>query len=211
MNVRPAILCLLASLLATPWAHAQGLRISLPKHSEPTPVQKFNQDGVKELKKQHLEKAERLFYRAYLVDPDDPFTLNNLGYVSELRGKLDRALRYYELAAKENNSETVIAAASAKYLEGRKLSEVTGAYGNLELRINHENLQAITLLAQGRNQEAEDVLRETLKLAPRNPFTLNNLGFAMEGQGDLDSALRYYNDASSVHSSEPVVVALDPH
>jgi len=209
MNVRPAIL--FASLLATPWAHAQSLRINLPKHTDPTPVQKINQDGVKALKQHHLEKAERLFYRAYLIDPEDPFTLNNLGYVSELRGKVDRAQRYYELAAKENNSETTIAAASSRNLEGHKLSEVTTAYGTLELRINRGNLQAMTLLSQGRNQEAEDVLRETLKLAPRNPFTLNNLGFAMERQGDLDSALRYYNDASITHSSEPVVVAIDPH
>jgi len=209
--MRRAILCLFASLLATPWAHAQALRITLPKHTDPTPIQKLNQDGVRELKKHHLDKAERLFYRAYLIDPDDPFTLNNLGYVSELRGKVDRALRYYELAAKENNSETMIAVASSKNLEGRKLSEVTTAYGTLELRINHGNLQALTLLAQGRNQEAEDVLHETLKLAPRNPFTLNNLGFAVEGQGDLESALRYYSDASYIHSSEPVVVAIDPH
>jgi Flp pilus assembly protein TadD len=211
MNVRPAILCLFASLLATQWAHAQALRIRLPKHSEPTPVQKLNQDGVKALKQHHLEKAEKLFYRAYLIDPDDPFTLNNLGYVSELRGKVDRAQRYYELAAKENNSETYIAAASSRNIEGRKLSEVTTRYGSLELRVNRGNLQAMTLLQQGRNQEAEDVLRETLKLEPRNPFTLNNLGFAMEGQGDLETALRYYSEASFSHSSEPVVVALDPH
>ncbi len=144
MNVRPAIL--FASLLATPWAHAQSLRINLPKHTDPTPVQKINQDGVKALKQHHLEKAERLFYRAYLIDPEDPFTLNNLGYVSELRGKVDRAQRYYELAAKENNSETTIAAASSRNLEGHKLSEVTTAYGTLELRINRGNLQATALL-----------------------------------------------------------------
>src|SRR5215470_16585308 len=146
MKLRLASSCLLIVAIAGSVAFGQSLRIKLPKRSSPTPVQKLNQDGVKALKQHKLDKAEKLFYRAYLVDPDDPFTLNNLGYVSELRGKLDRALRYYELAAKENNSETVIAAASAKYLEGRKLSEVTGAYGNLELRINHENLQAITLL-----------------------------------------------------------------
>jgi len=89
------------------------------------------------------------------------------------------------------------------------LSEVTASYGNLELRVNRGNIQAMGLLQQGRNQEAEDVLRETLKLDPKNPFTLNNLGFAMEGQGELESALRYYNDASLTHSTEPVVVALD--
>src|SRR5256885_13205002 len=52
---------------------------------------------------------------------------------------IDRAQRYYELAAKENNSETVIALASARHLEGHKLSEVTTSYGNLELRINRGN------------------------------------------------------------------------
>ena len=173
-------------------------------------MQKLNREGVKQIQHHHLAKAEQLFYKAYLIDPDDPFTLNNLGYISELQGKIDRAQRYYELAAKENNSETVIALASARNLEGHKLADVTSSYGNLELRVNRGNILAMTLLEQGRSQEAEDVLRETLKLEPRNPFTLNNLGFDMETQGDLESALRYYNDASLTHSSEPVVVSLDP-
>jgi Flp pilus assembly protein TadD len=188
-----------------------GLRITIPKHTEATPVQKLNREGVKEIKKHHLDKAERLFYRAYLIDPDDPFTLNNLGYISELQGKVERAQRYYELAAKENNSETVIAEASERHVEGQKLSQVTGSYGNLELRVNRGNIQAMALLQQGRNQEAEDVLRDTLKLDPKNPFTLNNLGYAMEGQGDFQAALRYYSDASITHSNESVVVAIDPH
>src|SRR5215469_3372444 len=192
-------------------AHAGDLRINLPKNSQATPVQKLNREGVKEIQKHRLDRAEKLFYRAYLIDPDDPFTLNNLGYISELQGKVERAQRYYELAAKENNSETVVAASSVRKLEGHKLSEITSSYGSLELRVNRGNIQAMALLQQGRNQEAEDVLRETLKLDPKNPFTLNNLGFAMEGQGDLESALRYYNDASLTHSTEQVVVAIDPH
>jgi len=197
--------CMLAQLLL-----GQDLRITIPKRTDATPVQKLNRDGVKEIQKHHLEKAQRLFYKAYLIDPDDPFTLNNLGYISELQGKIERAQRYYELAAKENNSETVIAEASSRKFQGRKLSEVTNSYGSLELRINRGNILAMGLLEQGRNQEAEDVLRDALKLDPRNPFTLNNLGFTMEGQGDLESALRYYNDASLTHSTEPIVVALDP-
>ena len=191
-------------------AQAGGVRISIPKRSEATPVQKLNREGVKQIQHHHLAKAEQLFYKAYLIDPDDPFTLNNLGYISELQGKIDRAQRYYELAAKENNSETVIALASPRNMEGHKLSDITSSYGNLELRVNRGNILAMTLLEQGRSQEAEDVLRETLKLDPRNPFTLNNLGFDMETQGDLESALRYYNDASLTHSSAPIVVSLSP-
>jgi Flp pilus assembly protein TadD len=203
------VILALALSLGAPFANSGDLRIKLPKRTEATPVQKLNREGVKEVQKHNLDKAQKLFYRAYLIDPDDPFTLNNLGYISELQGKVERAQRYYELAAKENNSETVIAEASARKLQGHKLSEITASYGNLDLRVNRGNMQAMVLLQQGRNQEAEDVLRETLKLDPHNPFTLNNLGFAMEGQGNLEEALRYYNDASLTHSTEPVVVALD--
>jgi Flp pilus assembly protein TadD len=188
-----------------------GVRITIPKRSESTPVQRLNREGVKEIRKHHLEKAERLFYKAYLIDPDDPFTLNNLGYISELQGKIDRAQRYYQLAAQEYNSETVIALASTPRFEGEQLRQVTESYGSLELRINRGNILAMTLLEQGRSPEAEDVLLQTLKLDPRNPFTLNNLGYAMEMQGNLDDALKYYNEASVTHSSDPVVVSLDAH
>ncbi|HXF14024.1 MAG TPA: hypothetical protein VN517_12785, partial [Terriglobales bacterium] len=86
-----AVAVLLVSL-----ANAGGLRITIPKRSKATPVQKLNREGVKEIQHHHLARAERLFYRAYLIDPDDPFTLNNLGYISELQGKIDRAQRYYQ-------------------------------------------------------------------------------------------------------------------
>src|SRR6185312_3385561 len=150
-----------AALALLPAVQAKDLRINIPKHSEATPVQKLNQEGVKEIQKHHLEKAQRIFYKAYLLDPDDPFTLNNLGYISELQGKVERAQRYYELAAKENNSETIIAEATERKLQGKKLSQVTGSYGSLELRVNRGNVQAMVLLEQGRAQEAEDVLRNT--------------------------------------------------
>src|SRR5947209_14314517 len=79
--------CVLAlSLCGAMAAHAQELRLPLPKKSKFTPVQQLNRDGVAALKKHDISKAKRLFYKAYLIDPNDPFTLNNLGYVSELEG-----------------------------------------------------------------------------------------------------------------------------
>ena len=204
------ILLVSTALTVAPLARAKDLHITIPKHSEATPVQKLNQEGVKEIQKHHLEKAQRIFYKAYLLDPDDPFTLNNLGYISELQGKVERAQRYYELAAKENNSETVIAAATERKLEGKKLNQVTTSYSRLDLRVNRGNVQAMALLVEGRAQEAEDILRNTLQLDPRNPFTLNNLGYTMEMQGNLEQALQYYNDAAITHSTEPVIVSVDP-
>ena len=88
-------------------AGAQQVRIPLPKKSKYTPVQALNRDGVAALKKHDINKAKRLFYKAYLIDPNDPFTLNNLGYVAELEGSLDRAQRYYD-RAQANTSEAIV-------------------------------------------------------------------------------------------------------
>src|SRR5271168_5071227 len=86
---------------------ASDLRIAIPQRAVSTPTQKLNRDGVAELKRGHQEKAKRLFYRAYLLDPDDPFTLNNLGYIAELQGDADRALRYYALAARDQTNAVI--------------------------------------------------------------------------------------------------------
>lgn len=200
----------IAIVVAWAWcAFAADLRITLPKRTKPTPVQQLNREGVAEIKKHHLEKAEKLFYHAYLIDPDDPFTLNNLGYISELQGKIERAERYYELVAQQK-SETVIDQSTIPDLKGRELSAATSFVGNRELRVNRGNVEAMGLLQQGRTQEADDVLVRTLAIDPHSPFTLNNLGYTMEAEGNLDAALRYYTQAAALHSSESIVVALDP-
>ncbi len=197
-----SLACLLAVTLP---ACAGDLRISWPKHSKPTPVQALNQDGVNAIKKHDLEKAERLFYKAYLLDPDDPFTLNNLGYISEIQGKVQRAEKYYKLAAQQN-SEAVVQTASVPDVKGKELSQVAGGYASQDLRVNRGNVEAMSLLAQGRAQEAEDVLRKTLDYDPQNAFTLNNLGSVMEAEGNLQGAIHYYDEAALRHSSELIVV-----
>src|SRR5205814_1228989 len=140
---------------------AGDLRITIPKRSKPTPVQALNREGVKAVEKHQIEKAQKLFYKAYLIDPDDPFTLNNLGFVSELQGKVERAQRYYELASRQE-SDTTIDQASLPELKGKPLTEVTTAFGNRDLRVNRGNVQAMSLLTQGRTQEADVLLQKTL-------------------------------------------------
>src|SRR5690349_14651756 len=59
----------LAALLAlapAPSSWAGDLKITLPKHSELTPVQKLNREGVEAVQKHQYEKAETLFLKAYL-------------------------------------------------------------------------------------------------------------------------------------------------
>jgi len=194
--------------LACAPAWAGDLRISIPKRSQMTPVQKLNRDGVEAVRKRQYKKAENLFYKAYLFDPDDPFTLNNLGYISELEGQVDRAAKFYALASQQAG-DAVIDQASASGLKGKPLRAVIGDVQDANMRINQSNVEAIRLLSKGRAQEAESLLEEAEKLDPKNPFTLNNLGLAKEMQGELPEALKYYTAAATLKSEQPVVVTLN--
>lgn len=184
---------------------AGDLHVNIPQRAIVTPAQKLNRDGVAELKHGHREKAKRLFYKAYLLDPQDPFTLNNLGYVAELEGDADRALRYYALASKDQ-TDAVIDQSSVASLKGKPLSEVFRQVEDSNQQIAKINEQAIVMLEAGKVFEARNLLKGSLAQHPRDPFLLNNLGYAMEGVGDLEGALRYYSAAASEHSTQRVVV-----
>jgi Flp pilus assembly protein TadD len=199
-------LCFFAS---TPLqAEEKAIRISIPKRSHLTPVQKLNQEGVKALNKRKIEDAKKSFYKAYLLDPNDPFTLNNLGYMAELEGEVDRAQRFYELST-ANASDAIVAKSSNKALEGKTLAEVAGKAEGGPLEVNRLNIQAISLLQKDRAIEAEAVLQKALKLEPENPFTLNNMGYTREKQGELESALDYYSHAARTNSDEIIIVAVN--
>jgi Flp pilus assembly protein TadD len=167
----------------------------------------LNREGVEAIRKHNYAKAEQLFYKAYLFDPDDAFTLNNLGYISELQGQIDRAQRFYSLAA-EQSSEAVIDRASARRVEGRPMRDAL-ALTDQPLQINHANVEAVRLLSQGRAPEADLLLQETLKTDSRNVFTLNNMGVAKEMEGEAQQALKYYDEAASLRSDATAVVTAD--
>lgn len=188
-------------------AHAGDLKITIPRRSKLTPVQQLNREGVEAVRKHNYKKAEELFYKAYLFDPDDAFTLNNLGYISELQGQLDRAQKFYALAA-EQSSEAVIDRASTKRVEGRPMSEALAA-ADQPLQINHANVEAVRLLSQGRAPEVDLLLQETLKTDAHNVFTLNNMGVAKEMEGESQEALKYYDEAAGTRSDATAVVTVD--
>ncbi len=185
-----------------------GHEIKIPLRSRYSPVQKLNRDGVEAVKKHQYEKAESLFYKAYLYDPADPFTLNNLGYVAEMQGQLDRAQKFYDLAAQQG-SNADIDQSSERHLKGQPMRSAVIDLKDQTMRMNRMNIEAMRLLQQERGFDAVRMLQETLKLDPRNPFTLENLGVAYESIGDFEDAIKSYRAAADTHSSEPVVVTLD--
>ena len=199
------------AIFAIPVSYARAgdvLTIKIPRHSELTPVQRLNREGVEAVKKMQYEKAAALFYKAYLYDPSDPFTLNNLGYILELQGELDRAHKFYTLAS-EQGSNADIDMSNAKQLQGKPMLAAFQSLRDVPMRVNRMNVDAMDMLEQGRGFEAVALLHQALPLDPQNPFTLNNLGVADEAIGDYDYALKSYAAAADQHSKEPVVVTLD--
>jgi Flp pilus assembly protein TadD len=188
-------------------AWAGDIKLTLPKRSELTLVQRLNRDGVEALRKHQYEKAEGIFLKAYLFDPGDPFTLNNLGYISELQGQLERAQKFYSLAS-EQASDALIDRANTKRLEGKPMREAFGSLKDVPMQVNRLNVEAMRLLSENRTPEAGLLLQQALAMDPRNTFTLNNLGVAKESRGDYQQALAFYMAASDLHSSEPVIVTL---
>ena len=148
------------------------------------------------------------FIKPTSFDPADPFTLYNLGYVSELKGQLERAQKLYG-SASEQATDAVIARTSAKQLEGKSMRDAFGSLKDVPMQVNRMNVEAIRLISQGRAQEAIVVLQKALTIDPQNTYTLNNLGVAKEARGDYGEAMKYYMAAANSHSTEPVIVTLD--
>ena len=181
------------------------VKITIPMRSRLTPVQRLNREGVEAVKKSDYSKAERLFYKAYLYDPSDPFTLNNLGYVAELQGQLGRASNFYKLASEQGSSAN-IDMSNISELKGKPMTFAFEDLHEVPMQVNRINVDAMRLLSQGRAFEATSLLQRALSLEPQNAFTLNNLGAADETLGDYSDALKCYNEAASSGSSEKVVV-----
>ena len=198
---------LLAAAFA-PLLHAGDIKVTIPKRSQLTPVQRLNREGVEAINKRHFSKAKSLFYKAYLYDPGDPFTLNNLGYVSELEGQVERAQTFYAMASAQS-TDARIDRASTKELKGESLQSAISTFHDIPMQINRANVRAVGLLSQGRVREADTLLQQTLALDPKNAFTLNNLGVARESQGEYGEALKYYNAAANAHVEEPVIVTMN--
>jgi Flp pilus assembly protein TadD len=189
------------------WAK-DGLAINIPRRSELTPVQRLNREGVDAVTKRQYEKAESLFYKAYLYDPADPFTLNNLGYIFEVQGEVERARKFYTLAS-EQGSNANIDRSNVKELVGKPMNYAFDTLQDIPMRVNRMNVDAMALLSSKRNFEAVTLLQKALSLDPLNPFTRNNLGVAYEATGDYSNALKEYDAAAELHSSEPIVVTLN--
>jgi Flp pilus assembly protein TadD len=87
-------------------------------------VARLNLRGVSALNRNERRLGQEYFQQAYTLDPNNAFTLNNMGYVAELQGDRETADYFYAKAQEARRSNVRVAIATRKEAEGEKLGAV---------------------------------------------------------------------------------------
>ena len=142
---------------------------------------------------------------ALSLDEKNPFTLNNLGVTKEAEGDFEGALKYYSAAADLHSEERVIVSQSGAW-RGKPISEMAAetvkrlsqrmqTVGGPEERAGLLNLHGVAALNRNDRQAAAKAFQQAYQLDPNSAFTLNNLGYLAEMDGDLETAQVFYEKA----------------
>ncbi|HZC44095.1 MAG TPA: hypothetical protein VE195_07970, partial [Acidobacteriaceae bacterium] len=174
---------------------------------KPMRVNRMNVEAIQLLAQDRNSEAVAMLQQALAIEPQNPFTLNNLGVAEEAAGNLIGALQQYDAAASSRSTEPVVVTLN-RATRGKRISEVAAASARqLRKRIHNETdteLQARMLTMHGvfaANQNdwaaaKKDFLR-AYSLDPHSAFSLNNLGYVAEKDGDIETAQFYYSKARS--------------
>ena len=135
---------------------------------------------MKELARNDTARAEHAFYRAYLIDPDDPFQLAATSATwpkskDSLSGRRSSMIWRPRTVC----ANATIAFSSNRELDGKQVSQVAGNARETPMQVNRFNVNAMGLMMKDRAPEAEMVLRKALALDPKNPFHLKQSGYAL--------------------------------
>jgi tetratricopeptide (TPR) repeat protein len=125
---------------------------------------------------------------------------NNLGFALVAQGRLQEAMKQYELSLQidPTNSEAHNNLGTALLHEGRIADAIHEYQQAVQLRPDfagaHYNL-GIALQAAGQMPEATRHWEQVIRINPDLPDAYRNLGLALEAQGHLKEATRYFEQA----------------
>ena len=133
------------------------------------------------------------------------FTLNNLGVAEEATGDLENALKYYDAAAAFHSAEPIVVSLKRSW-RGKPVSQMAAesarqlrkrmkTIGNDEARATMLSLRGVSETNQNDWQTAKQDFLKAYSLNPDSAFSLNNLGYVAERDGDLETAEFFYAKA----------------
>jgi tetratricopeptide (TPR) repeat protein len=181
----------------------------------PMRVNRMNFDAMTLMSENRYWEAETLLQQARRLDPQNSYTLNNLGVASESIGDYEDALSYYNAAANARSKEPVVVSAATEW-RGKPISEM--AANNLKRlqarmkTLNSNEAQSALLAARGVNalnkndwDTARKDFLDAYKLNPYSAFSLNNAGYVAERDGDTETAQFFYQRARSADDASAKV------
>jgi Flp pilus assembly protein TadD len=86
--------------------------------------------GVAATNSNDWQTAKQDFLKAYSLNPESAFSLNNLGYIAEKDGDLETAQFYYGKARKAPDADALIGLATQRSAEGQQLFAVAADSGH---------------------------------------------------------------------------------
>jgi tetratricopeptide (TPR) repeat protein/ADP-heptose:LPS heptosyltransferase len=88
-------------------------------------------------------------------------------------------------------------------LKKRRASITDARWGLYDASIQEAFARAVQFQSQGEPHQAEGILREILRHAPKQPDTLHRLGCLLKEKGRRDEALPYLREAAAIAAAKP--------
>jgi tetratricopeptide (TPR) repeat protein len=130
---------------------------------------------------------------------------------------LEKALQFYKQAASTNSREKIVVASEEnKGWRGQPISEVAKknadkvtklmkSEDSVEAKVARLNLRGVSALNHNDRSDARKYFQNANRLDPNNAFSLNNMGYLAELDGDRETANFYYSKAQQADNSKTKV------
>jgi len=175
------------------------------------PIYRFNVQAIGLLLKDRAPEADLVLQKALALDSKNPFTLNNMGFAREKEGEYDQALGFYTRAAQQHSRDPIVVTINRDW-RGKPISEIAAHNARalhklmakeetVPLRVARLNLRGVSALNRNDPQTARKDFQQAYKLDSNNAFTLNNMGYMAEMDGDRETADFYYAKAQEAERS----------
>ena len=172
----------------------------------PMQVNRMNFEAIRLLSEGRRPEADLLLQKALALDPQNIFTLNNLGVASESRGDYDEALtllyggrRFTFLRTSHRHAEPCVERKTGQRDGGGQREETERAHAKSSHR-SRRRLRCsrcagfqrpIAMIGQLAGKTSSSLTR----LIRNSAFSLNNVGYLAEMDGDLETAQFFYAKA----------------
>lgn len=161
-------------------------------------------NGAARVREEKYAEAEPMFARVLAVDPENAEALAGMGRTKLGQKKYDEAAALLERAAAKLPDDGPIQASLGEvYGKQDRHVESAAAYGAaFKADPNNGNLgiaQSHALIKAKQLDQAEQVLREVVKVDPQAEYVYTDLGDTLRLQGKLDESLKSYMKALIEH------------